>query len=700
MQAMGVMPPLPITTSAPPPAPPPPEKPPPPPHENNQPLFGQPTPVQPPAPQQTPNSGSSNNISIPTGNNQSWPQGMEVSKEPPQHSVNAEALKKLAEEERLFDIQFEKWEEEIQKWKRENVNHPDRQAYNEYEQKFETCRAQLLERRQVMKQKRARLLGQTPAAGKTPTGNMSTAVPPPPQSSNHNLNVQSQNQNSVTGQAGQSLQENSENNYKYSKKLPQNLNNKSSQSYQDNSQFGQYNNMPSHAGYSRSNNKSIDPQDRFESYHPQNTQHQNVQHQNVQLQNVQHQNVQHQNVHNQNAHHQIGQQRNVQIENYSSTNMSNSDFLPGSRSAKGIPGLDLVPDDKTGSHQDVIDITDDRPTTGQLPPDYSTISKGINHILGDEKIMNILSMVRDQGVSNTTSNDQGSYGSNPPSNSNTSNYNAPPNSQWDKNQNPSNQQYKNPPNQQYEEPPPNLLYSQRPPGYPPNQSHESNLQQHNYPPPRRMDNDSENNMTQEPFYDRNSQYPGQNIQPRGPPMKQNMPAPRPLMEGVYRYPESGEFLRAPQTGGPPDNRGPMRSNIPPPRPLMQDMPGHSNDGNNYAGGVHDSRPVSNPMMNQERNERINQGINPVMNQGINRGMNQGLNPGMNQGTNQGMNVGMNQGINKQSLPPSQPVRPKWVEEPLFTPSIIVEYEHKPLRLKGNSILLQLFFEQAQFVLRF
>ncbi|CAH2041476.1 unnamed protein product, partial [Iphiclides podalirius] len=76
-------------------------------------------------------------------------------------SQNTEALEQLSEEERFFDIQFQKWEKQIEKWKEENANHPDKKAYSEYEQKFEACRAQLLERRQQMKQKRARLTSST-----------------------------------------------------------------------------------------------------------------------------------------------------------------------------------------------------------------------------------------------------------------------------------------------------------------------------------------------------------------------------------------------------------------------------------------------------------------------------------------------------------------------------------------------------------
>lgn len=60
----------------------------------------------------------------------------------------------LTEEEKQFEIQFKNWEDEFVKWKSQNVNHPDRKAYDEYEKKFEECRAKLLARREQMRQKK------------------------------------------------------------------------------------------------------------------------------------------------------------------------------------------------------------------------------------------------------------------------------------------------------------------------------------------------------------------------------------------------------------------------------------------------------------------------------------------------------------------------------------------------------------------
>lgn len=527
MQAMGGMPPLPTSQTAPPPAPPPPDQPPPPPppHENNQPLYGQistqPAPVPAPSIQ---NAASGYNNAV-TGNNKNWSYNTEARHDVTQPSVNAEALKKLAEEERLFDIQFQKWEEEIEKWKRENVNHPDKQAYKEYEQKFETCRAQLLERRQQMNQKKARLLANVPqTASTTGAGNNNTPTTIPPPIQNVNKNNFSQNMES------QSYHSKSAHNY----------------SNRNNPPYSQYNEMP-HSGSDRgNNNKNIDPQDRYESY-------QNV-------------------------------------DDYST--QSDKSFLPTSGSNKGIPGLDLVPDgEKSAANkpQEVIDITDEQLESQKQPqaPDYFKISKGINNILGDEKIMNILSMVRGQVAPPTMSNnnvDTNAPGGSYPFGS--MNHNVPPppisnNNQWNRNDNGYNQQ--NYGNRQ------NMPQNRQGPNHP---------MQQNVPLQKRNFNERQDDRTQEQYYDRNNQYGSQN----------NM------------TPQNMSVRSAPPPG---------RSNMPSQRPPFQDLSRQQN-------------------INDFPQEHDNQ-VMPDKN-----------------------------------VPPiSQPARPQWVDEPLFTPSIIVEYEHKPLRLKGN-----------------
>lgn len=57
------------------------------------------------------------------------------------------------QEEIEFDEQFRKWEEEFDKWKKANVNHPDKNAYRQYEQQFESVRVKLLQVRSINKLK-------------------------------------------------------------------------------------------------------------------------------------------------------------------------------------------------------------------------------------------------------------------------------------------------------------------------------------------------------------------------------------------------------------------------------------------------------------------------------------------------------------------------------------------------------------------
>lgn len=544
-QTMNTMPPLPIS-SVPPPAPPPPDNPPPPlPHENNQPLFGnncKPAPVPPPTQtQQTNNTGYSNTNVI--GHAQNWSQpvvtsagqnSLPASSQPA--IVNADALKKLAEEQKAFDIQFQKWEEEIEKWKKDNVNHPDKQAYKEYEQKFEACRAQLMERQQQMKEKRARLLGHTTQAASLL--NAPQVVNPPPVTGDSKVPTNKPTfQNANNSSYNQSNAPHSQ---------QSNYNSNQSVSKQNNQQYAQYKENKSYQNIKQ----NADPQDVYDSYH----------------------------------------------EDYSSSTAEKSTFLSASGSTKGIPGLDLVPDSEkpAASNQDIIDITEEQ--TGKLRqtvgPDLITISKGISNILGDEKIMNMLNMVRNVQtglVANNVLNANMLLGPPPlipsgppplipsgppppnPINQNIANNFSipPPNNQWDgRSDNSYNSQYGNRQNTSFDR--------QDASPYPVKQQLAQN----------RMYVEQLQDVHQEQFYERNNQYGGPNMQPRG-------------------------------------GSSNLRPNVPPGRRPLQDMSAQQNM-NDHRKGPHED--------------------NVVMN---------------------------------------QPPRHKWVEEPLFTPSIIVEYEHKPLRLKGN-----------------
>ncbi|XP_049536268.1 uncharacterized protein LOC125951456 isoform X1 [Anopheles darlingi] len=60
----------------------------------------------------------------------------------------------MSPEEIAFDQQFKNWEQEFEVWKRNNSNHPDKEAYREYEQKCMECRRKLLARREQLKRDR------------------------------------------------------------------------------------------------------------------------------------------------------------------------------------------------------------------------------------------------------------------------------------------------------------------------------------------------------------------------------------------------------------------------------------------------------------------------------------------------------------------------------------------------------------------
>lgn len=82
-----------------------------------------------------------------------------ASQKPSPKPVNPE---ELSEAEKKFDKQFAEWEAQFSKWKDQNANHPDKAQYREYEKKWETWRAQLLERREQMRRKRLNLASASP----------------------------------------------------------------------------------------------------------------------------------------------------------------------------------------------------------------------------------------------------------------------------------------------------------------------------------------------------------------------------------------------------------------------------------------------------------------------------------------------------------------------------------------------------------
>ncbi|XP_032685862.1 uncharacterized protein LOC116851006 [Odontomachus brunneus] len=60
----------------------------------------------------------------------------------------------LTETEKTFDAQFKQWEQQFNKWKLQNANHPDKTQYKQYEAKWTSWREKLLERREQMRKKR------------------------------------------------------------------------------------------------------------------------------------------------------------------------------------------------------------------------------------------------------------------------------------------------------------------------------------------------------------------------------------------------------------------------------------------------------------------------------------------------------------------------------------------------------------------
>lgn len=568
---------------------------------------------------QSAQSGYENNN---LGNNKQWSYGSESRSDshsqPPQQQqqqtsqVNAEALKKLAEEERLFDIQFKKWEEEIEKWKRENVDHPDRQAYNEYEQKFEACRAQLLERRKQMNLRRAKLLGSTPTTSSAGTGSKATMPA--------NYTAPS-TQIPTTTTAG------------HNQGYPAKSNNQQQNYYDSPHEYtsqntGQNRHNDNRSVYGQGNNKQIELQDTYDSY-----------------------------------------QETSNMDDYN-TNDSSS-FLPSSASSKGIPGLDLVPEsDKSQAPQhDVIDITQD--DNAQKGPDYNTISKGINNILGDAKIMNILNMVMGQSepANAQVGRGQAIASQNMITNQN-NRWNDNKNVQGYNNHQFGNQQMRGPNNmnplmqnnqgQNY-----HMQQNQGPrnqgPGFPnqhnqrpgaPNQQNQRpthpNMQNQRPGQPNQQNQGPNRLMQQGP-------PPGQGILPPGQGPQRNMLNNRQdgmeqQLQDQYYNENNAPYEQEYQNHG-FNNRGiqpqrPDRTS----RPLIPNLPGHQM--NDF------SKPPPNNMQFQQQN----------------------MGPPSNMQCQQDKMIPPN---NMPPAPVAQPPKPKWVEEPLFTPSVIVEYEHKPLRLKGN-----------------
>ncbi|XP_039958720.1 putative uncharacterized protein DDB_G0282133 [Bactrocera tryoni] len=68
-------------------------------------------------------------------------------------------------DEKSFDLQFQRWEEQFEQWKLANANHPDREMYRRYEQEFEKQRQRIMERREQMRLRKLQQIDKKPDTG-------------------------------------------------------------------------------------------------------------------------------------------------------------------------------------------------------------------------------------------------------------------------------------------------------------------------------------------------------------------------------------------------------------------------------------------------------------------------------------------------------------------------------------------------------
>ncbi|KAK4887026.1 hypothetical protein RN001_003297 [Aquatica leii] len=241
----------------------------------------------------------------------------------------------LSEPEKKFDKQFHDWEAQFQKWKQQNANHPDKEQYREYEKKWETWRSQLLERREQMKRKR---LGLTNTLGQL--GDKLQKKPEPESSLNlpfvQQSQVRTESQSDLPNTGIQT--EGNKVHDVTNQIIPEVTQNVGSKSL----------NMEFLRPPPTLNNQPLEFKKANESF-------------GVEL-------------------------PNDNIEN-SNIDAEGCDFLKSSSSG-GIPGLDLVKDSA-----EVENTKESLPVNENPKPDLEAISRGINSILGDQKFMNMLSLV-------------------------------------------------------------------------------------------------------------------------------------------------------------------------------------------------------------------------------------------------------------------------------------------------------------------
>ncbi|KAK9708677.1 hypothetical protein QE152_g27075 [Popillia japonica] len=244
-----------------------------------------------------------------------------------QRSTGSNSNEDMSETEKRFVKQFTEWEAQFNKWKDQNMNHPDKEQYKEYEKKWEAWRTQLLERREQMRRRRLGI-AETKPVSKTPQmpqAPFNTTLPPP-----FNKETDTTKPPPLMAQDTSAIAK----------------------------EFAAAKDAFSATNMSLSNDIVHDefPQDTPED--------------------------------------------------------DGDNFLKMSKSNDGIPGLDLVKDNKDDDDdekpEDVIDLDTDEANKARnidtdanenksfddlKGPDFEAISKGINNILGDQKLLNMLSLV-------------------------------------------------------------------------------------------------------------------------------------------------------------------------------------------------------------------------------------------------------------------------------------------------------------------
>lgn len=74
-----------------------------------------------------------------------------------------------SQEEIDFEEQYRVWEEDFERWKRDNSNHTDRRRYNDFVKQMEICRESMLKKREFLRKKRLNDLGISDTSNPAPS---------------------------------------------------------------------------------------------------------------------------------------------------------------------------------------------------------------------------------------------------------------------------------------------------------------------------------------------------------------------------------------------------------------------------------------------------------------------------------------------------------------------------------------------------